>query len=246
MRAHYLQHVPFEGLGRVAPWLAEHGYYSTATRLFEVAAFPDPRDIDLLVILGGPMSVNDGDDLPWLADEKAFIREVIGLGTPVLGICLGAQLIAEVLGARVYPGPAREIGWFPVYGVAATEGPDFVFPPQIRVFHWHGETFDLPPGARRLARSAACENQGFQWGERVIGLQFHLETTPESARALVAHCRHELGAGAFVQDEEQILAVPKAAYTAINRLMAGVLAYLTARLPGRDRAPAAGPRTVLG
>lgn len=226
MRAHYLQHVPFEGLGSIAPWLAGHGYRTTATRLFEDATFPDPRDIDLLVILGGPMSVNDGGQLPWLAAEKAFIREVIGLGTPVLGICLGAQLIAEVLGARVYPG-AREIGWYPVYGVATAEGADFVVPPQVSVFHWHGETFDLPPGARRLARSAACENQAFQWGERVIGLQFHLETTPESARALVAHCRHELGAGAFVQDEQRILAAPAAACTAINRLMAGVLAYLT-------------------
>jgi GMP synthase-like glutamine amidotransferase len=227
MRAHYLQHVPFEGLGSIAPWLAGHGYRTTATRLFEAAAFPDPRDIDLLVILGGPMSVNDGGQLPWLAAEKAFIREVIGLGTPVLGICLGAQLIADVLGARVYPGPAREIGWFPVHGVANAEGADFVLPPQVSVFHWHGETFDLPPGARRLVRSAACENQAFQWGARVIGLQFHLETTPESARALVAHCRHELGAGAFVQDEAQILAAPAAGYTAINRLMAEVLAYLT-------------------
>ncbi|MFZ5654264.1 MAG: type 1 glutamine amidotransferase [Pseudomonadota bacterium] len=227
MRAHYLQHVPFEGLGSIAPWLAGQGYRTTATRLFEAAAFPDPRDIDLLVILGGPMSVNDGGELPWLAAEKAFIREVIGLGTPVLGICLGAQLIAEVLGARVYPGPAREIGWFPVHGVANAEGADFVLPPQVSVFHWHGETFDLPPGARRLARSAACENQAFQWGVRVIGLQFHLETTPESARALVAHCRHELSAGAFVQDEQQILAAPAAGYTAINRLMAEVLAYLT-------------------
>lgn len=227
MRAHYLQHVPFEGLGSIAPWLAGHGYRTTATRLFGDAAFPDPRDIDLLVILGGPMSVNDGGRLPWLGAEKAFIREVIGLGTPVLGICLGAQLIAEVLGARVHPGPAREIGWFPVHGVATAEGADFVLPAQVSVFHWHGETFDLPPGARRLARSAACENQAFQWGERVIGLQFHLETTPESARALVAHCRHELGAGAFVQDEAQILAAPAAAYTAINRLMAGVLDYLS-------------------
>jgi GMP synthase-like glutamine amidotransferase len=218
MRAHYLQHVPFEGLGSIAPWLAGHGYRTTATRLFEAAAFPDPRDIDLLVILGGPMSVNDGGQLPWLAAEKAFIREVIGLG---------AQLIADVLGARVYPGPAREIGWFPVHGVANAEGADFVLPPQVSVFHWHGETFDLPPGARRLVRSAACENQAFQWGARVIGLQFHLETTPESARALVAHCRHELGAGAFVQDEAQILAAPAAGYTAINRLMAEVLAYLT-------------------
>jgi GMP synthase-like glutamine amidotransferase len=178
--------------------------------------------------MGGPMSVNDERDFPWLLPEKQFIRDAIHSGTPVLGICLGAQLIASVMGARVYQNRVKEIGWFPVQGIAQ-ESSSFSFPATAEVFHWHGETFDLPPAAVRLARSEACENQAFQLGVSVIGLQFHLETTPQTARELIAHCGEELSPSEYVQSETVILGASPEKYHAINALMNDVLSYLTAK-----------------
>lgn len=226
MRAHVLQHVSFEGLGSIGPWLAQRKARVVLTRFFDSPRLPDLADLDLIIAMGGPMSVNDEADLPWLVDEKRFIAEAILAGKAVLGICLGAQLIAAALGARVYPGPHKEIGWFDIE--STSNGPDlFKFPGTASVFHWHGETFDLPPGASRLARSAACENQAFQVGSNVIGLQFHLETTPESAESMISHCRHELTEGPFIQSEEALLRVPEASYSRINLLMTEVLEHIT-------------------
>ncbi|MBL7077257.1 MAG: type 1 glutamine amidotransferase [Kiritimatiellae bacterium] len=226
MRAHYLQHVVFEGLGYMEGWLAAAGYEVGHTRLFAGEALPEPDAVDLLIIMGGPMSVNDAAEFPWLVDERAFVGSVIDAGTPVLGVCLGAQLIADVLGGRVYPNGEKEIGWFPVQSVPIDDSV-FRFPPSIDVFHWHGETFDLPDGAVRLAKSVACENQAFQVGRSVIGLQFHLETTPESAEALATNCRDELVPGTYVQTEEDILAARPETYQSVNALMSELLAYLT-------------------
>lgn len=226
MRAHSLHHVPFEGLGSIAPWLEAAGYEITCGRLYEAAKFPDPGAIDLLVIMGGPMSVNDEKAYPWLAVEKQFIRKVIAREAPILGICLGAQLIAAAMGAQVYRNPEKEIGWFPIEGLQSNDSSAFTFPPRVEVFHWHGETFDLPPGATRLAKSVGCENQAFQLGQSVIGLQFHLETTPESARELLNHCRDELIPARYVQSEQEILAAGPERYASINRLMDGILSFL--------------------
>lgn len=226
MRAHTLQHVPFEGLGSIAPWLAAAGYDITATRFFESAELPDVDEIDLLVVMGGPMSVNDEERFPWLAAEKRFIQAAIQAGKPVLGVCLGAQLIASAAGARVFANPQKEIGWFPVEGIDSGSHMQFHFPPLTTVFHWHGETFDLPTGAVRLARSDACPNQAFQLGRSVIGLQFHLETTPASARDMVTNCHAELIPAEFVQSEEHILAADAQTYQSINRLMGDVLTFL--------------------
>ena len=144
---------------------------------------------------------------------------------PVLGIWLGAQLIASALGARVYQNPQKEIGWLPIEAVPTSEGA-FVFPPVVPVFHWHGETFDLPPDAVRLAQSLGCENQAFQVGRQVMGLQFHLETTPTAADAILTHCRHELVDGPYIQAEAVIRSVPSSTYHRVNALMAEVLDYL--------------------
>ena len=226
MRAHYLQHVEFEGLGSIEPWLKAAGCEITNTRFFESAALPDLKKIDLLVVMGGPMSANDESVFPWLVSEKKYILEAIHSGTPVLGICLGAQLIASAMGARIYRNHVKEIGWFPICGILSKDRSIFSFPPAVEVFHWHGETFDLPSGAIRLAKSDGCENQAFQFGKSVIGLQFHLETTPEAARELVSHCRDELVPSRYIQTEKEILSAKPEIYKSINQMMGSVLSYL--------------------
>jgi GMP synthase-like glutamine amidotransferase len=172
------------------------------------------------------MSVNDEDRFPWLAAEKRFIGAAVRAGKPVLGVCLGAQLIASAVGARVFANPQKEIGWFPVQGINTGGDAHFHFPPSATVFHWHGETFDLPAAAVHLAQSEACPNQAFQLGRSVIGLQFHLETTPASSRDMVDNCRDELIPAKYVQSEEQILAADAQTYQSINHLMSEVLTFL--------------------
>lgn len=230
MHAHYLQHVPFENLGSIRPWLESAGYEISATEFYKSATLPAPETIDLLIILGGPMSVNDEDRFPWLRSEKKFIRDSIKAGKAVLGICLGAQLIASALGESVYPNRRKEIGWFPVEGVAPNNQSTFCFPPAVEVFHWHGETFDLPQQAVLLARNEACENQAFQLGNSVIGLQFHLESTPETARAIISNCRDELLPSKFVQPEAAILDRAPDKYKQSNDLLEEILTYLGACL----------------
>ena len=225
MQVHILQHVPFEGIGSIAKWLAERRASVTTTRFFADPALPSSHDFDLVFVMGGPMSVNDCADYPWLAAEKAFLRAAIEGGTAVLGVCLGAQLIASSLGAAVYPNPHKEIGWYPVRGCPGSAD-GFPFPASCEVLHWHGETFDLPPGARLLASSDACRNQAFQVGPRVIGLQFHLETTPDSLDAMVSNCRDELVSGPYIQSEEAIRGAAPQWLPAANRLLNDLLAYL--------------------
>ena len=227
MKVQILQHVPFEGPGSMAAWLAARRMEVGCTRLFAGDPLPRADQVDALVALGGPMSVNDEDALDWLRPEKQLVRDAVARGIPVMGVCLGAQLIASALGARVYPGAAKEIGWFPIRGLPDV-APKFQFPAECLAFHWHGETFDLPAGAVRLASSAGCENQAFQLGRNVIALQFHLETTAASVEALVEHCRDELVPGPYVQSESELRAAPAARYAAINRLMEDVLGYVLA------------------
>ena len=227
MRAHVLQHAPFEGIGSIAGWLEARDATVTTTRFYESPDLPALDDIDLVIAMGGPMSVNDEETLPWLVAEKAFLRAAIDQGIAVLGICLGAQLIASACGAKVYPGRQREIGWFPIEKVSNTEN-TFPFPSSARVLRWHGETFDLPAGAEHLARSAACEHQAFALGGRVLGLQFHPEVTRESLATMLEHSREDLVPGAFVQSEAEILAADAGDFTRLAGLTAALLDHLTA------------------
>ena len=227
MRAHVLQHAPFEGIGSIAGWLEARDATVTTTRFYESPDLPALDDIDLVIAMGGPMSVNDEETLPWLVAEKAFLRDAIDRGIAVLGICLGAQLIANACGAKVYPGRQREIGWFPIEKVSNAEK-TFSFPSGARVLHWHGETFDLPAGAEHLARSAACEHQAFALGGRVLGLQFHPEVTRESLATMLGHSRDDLVPGEFVQSEAEILATGADDFTRLAELTAALLDHLTA------------------
>lgn len=224
MRVHWFQHVPFEGLGSILPWLLQHDHTVHPHCLFNNAPLPDISAVDALIVMGGPMSVNDTADLPWLAAEKQFIGKMLAAGKPVLGICLGAQLIASALDAKVMANAEKEIGWWPLK--SHPNGQDsFQFPERFEAFHWHGETFELPAGGTLLASSAACQNQAFQIGQQVIGLQFHLETTPASAAALLENCAEDLSPASFVQSAQQIQNKSTADFRQLNDLMAKLLDY---------------------
>lgn len=177
MKIHWLQHVEFEGLGSIAGWATKKGCAATGSRMFAGDAFPSIAAVDMLVIMGGPMSVNDEVEHPWLAGEKRFINQVMQAGKMVLGICLGAQLIASAAGVRVRPNDHKEIGWFPVEKTRAAGDAAVgrALADKAEVFHWHGETFDIPRGAVRLARSRVCENQAFALGHRLTSTGSQVE-----------------------------------------------------------------------
>ena len=223
MNVQVFQHVPFEGIGSIQKWMDQRGAQLAVARLFEGALLPAPGDFDWLIVMGGLMGVNDEATYPWLRPEKRLIARAIEKGKTVLGICLGAQLIASALGARVFANGQKEIGWFPVRRVAGTDSPlARLFPDSVEVFHWHGDTFDLPPGAVRLLESDACANQAFSIRKKVAGLQFHLETTPELASALIENSRDEIVPGPSIQSELEMLRQP-GRFFVINRLMDSVL-----------------------
>ena len=207
MKIHWFQHVPFEGLGAIEGWLLARGHTLTCTRFHAGETAPADVDaFDWLIVMGGPMNIYQYRDHPWLRAEKRVIRDAVAANKRVLGVCLGAQLIADALGGKVYQNAEREIGWFPVTAVPEGEVSVFAFPEETPVFHWHGDTFSLPPGGVWLARSAACEHQAFAIGARVLGLQFHLEMTAAEVERLAAECSDELVPTKYVQSRAEILA----------------------------------------
>jgi GMP synthase-like glutamine amidotransferase len=226
MHVHIFQHVPFEGPGSIQTWLEKTQARVSTTRFYAEEFPPDIDDIDFLIMMGGPMSVNDTDSYPWLELEEAFINATIHAGKPVLGICLGAQLIAYALGEKIYLNPVKEIGWFPIFG-KEIEG-TFRLSEKLSVFHWHGETFDLPPQAQLLASTTECKNQAFQLaGKKVIGIQFHLETTPESLDAIITNCRGELSDAPRIMTESDMRSAAPALLSPCNAEMDRLLDYLT-------------------
>ena len=207
LSVHTFMHVPFEGPGCMEQWIKRNNHVTGYTRFYEDYRLPDVEDIDWLIVMGGPMSVYDEAGYPWLAEEKAFIRKAIDAGKTVIGICLGSQLIAEVLGAKVYPNHLKEIGWFDVeLSETASMLPLFTgFEKHFSVFHWHGDTYDIPAGSRQLVSSSVTPNQAFLYGDNVLGLQFHLEATTESLQSMVDHGKEELVATNSIQSAESIL-----------------------------------------
>ena len=212
MKMHVLMHVPFEGPACIAGWAADKGIELVYVKLF--AGQEPPSDTGFLVVMGGPMGVYDEDRHPFLAREKEFIRATIAKDRPTVGICLGAQLIAHVLGAKVHCGWRKETGWLPVQMEqprpdSAAGGADIFknFPPVFTALHWHSDMFDIPAGAQRAARSRAVENQAFSFNSgRVAAVQFHMEATAESVGALVENCPDDMRPeGECVQNAGQIL-----------------------------------------
>lgn len=227
---HVLQHVPFEGPGSIADWCAARSHTLSFTPLYaSELVLPDPDAVDLLVIMGGPMSVYDEPLYPWLEAEKDLITSFLREDKPVLGICLGAQLLAVCSGADVGPATNKEVGWFPVYPTpAAAEAPWLYSLLESRpvLFHWHGDRFAIPAGAVNLAATDANDNQAFLLnGGRVVGLQFHPEVTPALLELMVAEGRHELRVGGFIQSANTIL--NSGSYDAPGVVMRGVLDHLS-------------------
>jgi GMP synthase (glutamine-hydrolysing) len=184
-----IRHVAFEDAGLLAPILARRGI---DLKYVEAGIDPLGKETllqpDLLVVLGGPIGVYETNAYPFLVEEIAGLRARLDAGRPTLGICLGAQLIAVALGARVIPGPVKEIGYAPL--TLTEEGRASVIAPldDVAVLHWHGDNLDLPPGAVRLASTKSCPNQAFTIGHHVLGLQFHIETPPQALeRWLIGH-----------------------------------------------------------
>ncbi|MBN2736851.1 MAG: type 1 glutamine amidotransferase [Spirochaetales bacterium] len=226
MKIHVLQHVSFEGPAYIQKWANNNGHYLEIVRLFEGAPLPDINEISALMIMGGPMSVTEEDIYPWLKPEKDLSKAAVSKNLPVLGICLGAQMIAASWGALIKKNPEKEIGWMDVkLSMAGQINPACAgLPESFTAFHWHGETFDLPNNAVRLAESEATHIQAFQLN-RAIGLQFHLETTRESMDLMLENCAADLTPGPYVQSRERILSIEEKAIEELNKHMDSILAY---------------------
>jgi GMP synthase-like glutamine amidotransferase len=210
LRLHVFQHVPFEGLGALESFFAGRGASITYTRFYAEEIPPAHDAFDMLIVLGGPMGVYDEDKHPWLRVEKPALKAALEAGKPVLGLCLGAQLMSAVLGGVVTRNAHREIGWWPVEKLPGLENDPVAacFPDRFTTFHWHGDTFSIPPGAVSLFRSEGCAHQAFTWGRgsekrKAVGLQFHPEITEAAISTWIAESLAEGGGdlkpGPYVQ-----------------------------------------------
>ena len=235
MKIHCFQHVPFEGLGSIGDWVRSGSHQLGTTRFYCNESLPEIEDIDLLVVMGGPMNIYEETKYSWLTEEKRFIERVIAAHKRVLGICLGAQLVADVLGARVYANADKEIGWFPVEMTERAQRSNLftAFPARLEVFHWHGDTFDIPEGALHVAHSAGCAHQAFVYEERVVGLQFHLETSRASAQQIITHCADEIVEGRYIQTPQAMLGDLQR-FDAINQTMWDLIDRLAADVTARN------------
>jgi GMP synthase-like glutamine amidotransferase len=204
MRIHCFQHVGFENPANISEWIETNGHSVDYTRFFEKEfELPEVDSIDVLLVLGGYMNVDDESAFPWLKAEKEFINSAISAAKKVIGICLGSQLIASASGAKVFAAKQKEIGFFPIeFSDEALSDYYFAhFTKFYTVFHWHGDTFDIPDKARRIASTETTENQGFYLDKNVLALQFHLEMNEKVIEEMLLHDGEELAEkGKFIQN----------------------------------------------
>lgn len=230
LRVHYFSHIRDEGYGSLQSLWLRLGASITQTAFYALPSgerandLPALEDVDLLIVMGGSMSVNDEAELPWLIQEKQWIKAFIAQNKPVLGLCLGGQLIASCQGAVVKKNRQQELGWWPIHRVVQSSSlaasAIFEFPASVTALSWHGETFELPEGAVLLAESAGCARQAYQLKHNVIGFQFHPEATPHSLALYLldkqeVHDYH----GEYVQSLQQLMNTTANKFVPANQLL---------------------------
>lgn len=235
LRVHYFQHIAGEGFGSCYEYLKAHQAKITATEFFalpvdlplELEALPHIDEVDLLIIMGGSMSVNDEANYPWLKLEKRWLRRYLAAGKPAIGLCLGGQLIANALGAAVSRNPVQELGWMDVGRASHIPDDYFQVPERLNILQWHSETFEIPKGGVRLAENEVCRNQMYQIGRNVLGFQFHPEITPQ-ALALLIENEEDMAVfkGEYVQAMAELKSTRKSRFEAGNHLLNQAIDYV--------------------
>jgi len=222
MRIHYLMHASFETPGVIEKWARDRGYTFDGTLTYTNKTLPDAADVDFLIVMGGPQSPLRMSDYPYLSDEINLISAVIRQTKPIVGFCLGSQLIAESLGARTQKSPDKEVGIFPVQLTDDGRQDPILksLPAEFDVLHWHHDMPGIPDGAALLARSAGCPHQAFRFGDRIYGFQFHMEPTKESIKPLLENAVDDLAPSRYTQTPEEILSSD---FETMNRRMTHVL-----------------------
>ena len=222
MKISVLQHAEHEGPGEIEVWAHKRFHHVAVTRLYAGEPLPGWDSFDLLVVMGGEMNVYQYRDWPWLKAERELIEVALAAGKPIVGICLGGQLIADALGSRVTQNPEIELGWHPISFTPEARAlfPDL--PESATPLHWHNDTFELPEGATRLAVSAACGEQGFVIPGKCLGLQFHFEVDPKIALQF-AHGQGRWPQGPYVQSAEEVTANAETFYADNRQILFGLL-----------------------
>jgi len=227
MRIHTIIHAPFEKAGIIESWALNQGYDLSSTHTYKGEKLPDVSAIDFLIVMGGPQSPTKLDKYPYLRDEITLTKQVIDQNKAVLGVCLGAQIIGESLGAKTERSPNKEIGVYPIQLTKDGEcDPIFkAFPQSFDVMHWHNDMPGMPEGAVLLAYSEGCPRQVIRYGDRVYGLQCHMEMTNELVKGMTEHCAEDLKSGKYIQETKKLLAND---LSEINRKMIFILDHLVA------------------
>lgn len=222
-----VKHVPFEGPGFIGSWAGEKSIDIVEVNAWD-KNFPKIKDNQGVVLMGGPMSVND--DLDFIKKEEIWVKNLLEKDTPLLGVCLGAQMIAKALGGSVYKSKEKEVGWFPIYLDEKIEDESLleIFRDQEIVFHWHGEIFDTPKGSTRLFFNGISPCQGFYKG-RAVGFQFHMETTLETAKLLIDNCPEDIEEGGDFVESELLIMNDSKRFEKINTLMSNFLDWWMSR-----------------
>lgn len=229
MRIHVIIHAAFEKLGVIESWIKQKNYILTTTHTYKGEELPQHSDFDFLIIMGGPQSPLELNKHPYLRNEITLAKHAVQANKVMLGICLGAQIIAEALGAATERSPNKEIGVYPIQLTKeGAQDPLFkLFPQKFDVMHWHNDMPGLPEGGVLLAKSEGCPRQAFRYGDRIYGLQFHLEMTAELVKGMVEHCPEDLLQEEYVRSKEELLSSD---YWSINQKMVTILDNLITKL----------------